>query len=116
MHGTLKLLDQRKRKVGLGEVAHGRTCMLAIMGGIEGDLERGALRGTRGSCGGKSLGKRGVGRLALGRHHVILERAGAGELGVGGCIGSGGVLRLSGLAGVSRLRRYRRLTGLSWLD
>ena len=116
LHGTLELLGQRKREVGLGEVAHSRACMLAIMGGIEGDLERGALRGTRGSSGGKSLGKRGVGRLALGRHHIVLERAGAGELGVGGRIGCGGALRLSGLAGVGGVRRCSGLAGLGRLN
>ena len=116
LHGTLKLLGQRKREVGLSEITQSRTGMLAVMGGIEGDLERGALRGTRGSSGGKSLGKRGVDRLALGRHHVVLERAGAGELGVGGYIGCGGVLRLSGLAGVSRLRRRSRLARLGRLN
>ena len=116
LHGTLKLLGQRKREVGLGKVAHGRACMLAVMGGIEGNLERGAFRGTRGSCGGKGLGKRGIGRLALGRHHVIFERAGAGELGVGGRIGSGRVLRLSGLAGVGGVRRCSRLAGLGRLN
>ena len=89
------------------------------MGGVECDLERGTLRGTRGSSSGKSLGKCGIGRLALGRHHVVLERAGAGELGVGRCIGSGGVLRLcrlGGLAGLGGLRRHRRIGGLSRLN
>ena len=115
LHGTLKLLGQRKRKVGLGKVAHGRACMLAVMGGVECDLERGALGSTRGGSGGKGLGKRGVGRLTLGRHDVVLERAGAGELGVGRRIGGRGVLRLTrlgGLAGLGGLRRRRRIGGL----
>ena len=87
--------------------------MLAVMGGIEGNLERGALGGTRRCSGGKSLGKRGIGRLALGRHHVVLERAGAGELGACRHIGSRGVFRLSGLAGVGGVRRPTRLSRLN---
>ena len=119
LHGARKLLGQCKREVSLGEVAQSRACMLAVMGGVECNLERDTLRGTRRSSGDKSLGKCGVGRLALGRHHVVFERAGAGELGVGRCIGSGGVLRLcrlGGLAGLGGLRWRRRIGGPSRLD
>ena len=119
LHGARKLLGQCKREVGLSEVAQSRACMLAVMGGVECNLERGTLGGTRRSSGGKGIRKRGIGCLALGRHHVVFERAGAGELGVGRCIGSGGVLRLcrlGGLAGLGGLRRRRRISGLSRLN
>ena len=83
------------------------------MGGVECDLERGALGSTCWSSGSKRLGERGIGRLALVRHDIVLERAGTSELCVGRRIGGGGVLRLSRLVGVSGVRRHRGPTGLS---